>query len=136
MQEREGLRDYLSSQKWDAYFTATFKNHQRYSATALSLVAKSLLSPRLRPTKSFICAEQHMLGGWHCHGLLQFPKSHWKEKEVVFARATLSPLGFNMVSTTKNTSACAAYLSKYLTKDDAHGDWIMTGRKKFWQGGA
>lgn len=129
---KEALAEYLSSLHWDAFFTATFKQHQRYSATAMDRVVCTLREPRLRPTKMFVAAEQHMLGGWHCHGLLEFPNT-WHESEMVnWQRNNLTQLGYNMVSSVGNLDACSAYLSKYLVKDDWHGDWRMVGRKKFW----
>lgn len=132
---REALATFLSTQKWDAFFTATFAKHQRYSATAIDRVVKTLSEPRLRPVKMFVAAEQHLLGGWHCHGLLEFPKTKHDAELVGWQRNNLAPLGFNKVSVVNDVNACSVYLSKYLTKDDKHGDWRMVGRKKFWQGG-
>ncbi len=129
------LADFLAWQNWDSFFTSTFKVRQRYSATAIDKVIRVLREPRLRPCKAFIAAEQHLLGGWHTHGLLEYPHSHWSESMDRFAATTLQALGYNMVSQTKNMQACATYLSKYITKDEFHGDWRMIGRKKFWDRG-
>ena len=131
-EKRSDLATMLRALHWDAFFTATFKQHQRYSATAIDRVQRVLSEPRLRPTKSFIAAEQHMLGGWHCHGLLEFPDTKHAESMVGFQRNNLKALGFNVVSPVGNLDACTVYLSKYLVKDEFHGDWRMTGRKKFW----
>lgn len=130
---KTALAEYLSTLHWDAFFTSTFKQHQRYSATAIDRVVNTLREPRLRPTKMFIAAEQHMLGGWHCHGLLEFPESRHSSEIVSLNRLSLSGLGYNMISNVGNLDACSAYLSKYLVKDDWHGDWRMIGRGKFWQ---
>jgi len=129
---RSALAEYLQTLHWDAMFTATFKQNQRYSATAIDRVFWVLLEPRLRPTKMFVAAEQHMLGGWHCHGLLEFPETKHEASMVMFHKNTLSQLGFNAVSSVGNLGACSVYLSKYLLKDEFHGDWRMYGRKKFW----
>ena len=130
----KNLADFLQTQRWDAFFTATFKQHQRYSATALAKVKNSLLTPRLRPVKTFVAAEQHKLGGWHCHGLIEFPRSqHLSEYGICVPHAQLSELGFNQVSIVSNANACSIYLSKYITKDDWTGDWLMTGREKYWK---
>lgn len=130
---KNALAEYLETLNWDAFFTATFKQHQRYSATAIDRVVNCLSYPRLRPTKMFIAAEQHMLGGWHCHGLLEFPQSKHPEELIKFQRNNLSDLGFNKANIVNNVNACSVYLSKYLTKSEFTGDWRMTGRKKFWQ---
>ncbi|MBA7716784.1 hypothetical protein ES703_125861 [subsurface metagenome] len=129
---RDALAEYLQSQHWDAFFTSTFAQHQRSSAGAIDKVVSRLSKPRLRPTKMFIAAEQHMLGGWHCHGLLEFPDTKHAESMVGFQRNNLKALGFNVVAPVGNLDACTVYLSKYLVKDEFHGDWRMTGRKKFW----
>lgn len=134
-EKRTALAGYLEGQHWDAFFTATFAKHQRYSATAIDMVQRNLMLPRLRPVKAFIAAEQHMLGGWHCHGLLEFPETKHHDAMVGFQRNNLKPLGFNKVDVVSDVGAASMYLSKYLTKDDWHGDWRMVGRKKFWQGG-
>lgn len=133
---KEGLAKYLQTMHWGAFFTSTFKQHQRYSATAIDRVVHTLREPRLRPTKMFVAAEQHMLGGWHCHGLLEFPESRHSSEIVSLNRLSLSGLGYNMISNVGNLDACSAYLSKYLVKDDWHGDWRMIGRAKFWRPGA
>lgn len=132
---KSALAEYLKTQHWDAFFTATFKQHQRYSATAIDRVERCLSEPRLRPTKMFIAAEQFMLGGWHCHGLLEFPVTKHHDAMVGFQRHALTPLGFNKVDVVSSLDACSVYLSKYLVKGDWQGDWRMTGRKKFWSGG-
>jgi hypothetical protein len=132
--KNSSLAEYLQTQHWDAFFTATFKQHQRYSATAIDRVVRTLQEPRLRPTKMFVAAEQHRLGGWHCHGLLEFPDTKYNDALVGFQRNSLGRLGFNKVDVVGSVDACSIYLSKYLTKDDSHGDWRMTGRKKFWVG--
>jgi hypothetical protein len=134
LNEKSALATYLEANHWDAFFTATFARHQRFSATAIQSVIRELHAPRLRPTKTFVAAEQHRLGGWHCHGLLEFPQSKHFDAEVGLAKNTLSRLGFNVVSSVANLEACSVYLSKYLTKDEFHGDWAITGRKKFWNG--
>jgi len=152
---REALRDYLAQQRWDAFFTATFaplklpereRNDSymrspgcKFSHMAIDKVVKVLTMPRLKPTKLFVAAEQHMLGGWHCHGLMEYPRRSngelfHGEDMTKFQRNSLAPLGFNVVSGVNDVSACSLYLSKYLVKDEWHGDWRMTGRKKFWQG--
>ena len=130
---KNGLAEYLQTLHWDAFFTSTFAQHQRYSATAIDRVISTLSEPRLKPTKMFVAAEQHRLGGWHCHGLLEFPETKHKADMVGFQRNNLRELGFNCVSSVGNLDACSVYLSKYLIKDEDHGDWRMTGRKKFWQ---
>lgn len=130
---RGALAEYLESMHWDAFFTSTFAQHQRYSATAIDKVVSRLSAPRLRPTKMFVAAEQHMLGGWHCHGLLEFPDTKYADSMVGFQNNNLKPLGWEKVSLVSSLDACSVYLSKYLVKDDWHGDWRMTGRKKFWQ---
>lgn len=137
-QSKEALREYLEYQSWDAFFTATFAKHQRYSQTAIKKVVDVLHDPRLRPTKLFVAAEQHRLGGWHCHGLMEFPRRDTGEVfhgdiMLTLRRNNLSRLGFNKVDIVSNLNACSVYLSKYLVKDEWHGDWRMVGRKKFWQ---
>lgn len=133
--EKSALAGYLERQHWDAFFTATFARHQTHSATAIQSVIRELHAPRLRPTKTFVAAEQHRLGGWHCHGLLEFPQSKHFGSEIGFAKTTLGKLGFNVVNSVSNLDACSAYLSKYLTKDEFHGDWTMTGRERYWKSG-
>ncbi len=131
---RAALAVYLSSLHWNAFFTATFASHQRYSGTAMSRVVRALCQGvRMHPTKMFVAAEQHRLGGWHCHGLLEFPIFHEPHPFNGFTRNALTRLGYTVVGSVGNLDACSTYLSKYLTKDDFHGDWIMTGRKKFWR---
>lgn len=151
------LRDHLSAQRWDAFFTATFapleedyttmstgkrinlRPGMKYSHTAIEKVERAISEPRLKPTKMFIAAEQHMLGGWHCHGLLEFPRRgndevFYEDNMLGFQRHKLNKLGYNKVDIINDVNACSLYLSKYLVKDDWHGDWKMTGRKKFWMG--
>lgn len=148
---RSGLAEYLSTLHWGAFFTSTFEpkidnyevcsNNQRvlkrpmirYSALAIDKVERALTMPRLRPTKMFIAAEQFKLGGWHTHGLLEFPDTKHRDELVMYQRNNLKSLGYNLVSSVGSLDACSVYLSKYLTKDEYHGDWRMTGRKKFWQ---
>ncbi len=148
---REALRDYLKIQSWDAFFTATFtpldedyesmstgervllRPPVKHSATAIEKVIKALRKPRLRPTKMFVAAEQHMLGGWHCHGLLEFPDTKHHDKMIGFQESNLKRLGYNCVSSVGDLDACSMYLSKYLVKDEWHGDWQTVGRKKFWR---
>ncbi|MBA7546512.1 hypothetical protein ES705_38904 [subsurface metagenome] len=130
---RNALAEYLQTLHWDAFFTATFAQHQRYSSSAIGRVVSRLSEPRLKPTKMFVAAEQHMLGGWHCHGLLEFPDTKHAPEMVQFQRNNLKSLGYNMVGSVGNLDACSVYLSKYLVKDEFHGDWRMAGRKKFWK---
>lgn len=134
---REALRDLLSEQRWDAFFTSTFARPQRYSHTAIDKVERALSTPRLRPVKMFIAAEPHYLGNWHCHGLIELPRDgsgnlFHGEDILAFQKNNLSQLGFNKVDIVDSINACSLYLSKYLVKDEWHGDWKMTGRKKFW----
>lgn len=129
---RDQVAAYLQRQEWDAFFTATFAKHQRYSATAINIVERTLNDRRLRPVKMFIAAEQHLLGGWHCHGLLQYPDTKWREKLPGWDSLALNKVGFNRVSMVADTEACSAYLSKYLVKNENCGDYRFTGRKKFW----
>ena len=154
---QESIRDYLQVQRWDSFFTATFTPLEedytrmstgqrmllrpavRYSHTAIDKVINTLCEPRLRPTKLFVAAEQHYLGGWHCHGLMEYPRRESGEvfhddDMLGFQRNNLSKLGYNKVDIVNDMNACSVYLSKYLVKDDWHGDWKMTGRPKFWQG--
>jgi len=136
---RESIRSYLENQRWDAFFTSTFKRPQRYSDTAINKVVSALSTPRLRPVKLFVAAEPHYLGSWHCHGLIEFPRSgsgevFHGEDILAFQKHNLADLGFNKVDIVNDLNACSVYLSKYLVKDDWHGDWKMTGRKRYWQG--
>jgi hypothetical protein len=128
------MRDFLAAQTWDAFFTATFRNHQRYSGTAIAHVERTLTQHRLKPQKMFIAAEQHRLGGWHCHGLLEYPMQLFHPFQIVATALDLGALGYNLVGRIGDQNACSAYLSKYLTKDELHGDWKMVGRRKFWKG--
>lgn len=136
---REAIRTHLEAQRWDAFFTATFAKPQRYSHTAIDKVEAVLSEPRLRPVKMFIAAEPHYLGNWHCHGMLEFPRREngelfYEDYMLDWQRNNLSRLGFNKVDIVNDLNACSVYLSKYLVKNDWHGDWKMTGRKKFWNG--
>lgn len=133
----ESLANFLKSAHWDAFFTATFARHQRFSGSAINSVIRKLSSPRLRPTKMFVAAEQHKLGGWHCHGLLEFPAGRSVGSDFLIAsnKTILSELGFNMMGSIGNMDACSVYLSKYITKGEFHGDWQITGRSKFWRNG-
>lgn len=127
------LASHLKNQSWDAFFTSTFRVHQRYSATAIDIVQRKLLTPRLHPVKTFIAAEQHYLGGWHTHGLLQYPATdHSLDFLIASDKAILAEVGFNVISHVNDLDACSAYLSKYITKGEFTGDWRMSGRRKFW----
>lgn len=155
---KKALREYLSIQRWDAFFTATHEPLQedyttmstgqrmllrprmRHSATSIKVVREALTQPRLRPVKAFIAAEQNYLGGWHNHGLLELPRyddgTLRHESEILkLVHNRLSRLGFNKVDIVSDVNAASVYLSKYLIKDEFHGDWLTTGRRKFWQGG-
>lgn len=137
-QKNGELSDYLQTLHWSAFFTATFAVRERYSATAMEKVASTLAGvPRIQPQKIFICAEQHLLGGWHCHGLLEYPETrqgihYLDDAESRAASFELSRLGFNVVDSLRDLPAAAIYCAKYLTKGDKQGDWCMVGRKKFW----
>lgn len=102
--------------------------------TAIESVRRELTTPRLRPSKMFIAAEQHRLGGWHCHGLIEYPMTHHMDSMDGLTSGSLRRLGYCLVNSVGSQSACSQYLSKYLLKDDFHGDWNLYGRKKFWSG--
>jgi len=129
---RDEIAGYLNSLEWDAFFTATFARHQKYSHTAMDIVERTLRAPRLRPVKMFIAAEQHRLGGWHCHGLIQYPDTKWKTSLPSFEQNALSAIGYNRVSVVHDKAAASMYLSKYLIKDENAGDYRFVGRSKFW----
>jgi hypothetical protein len=130
---KAALAEYLQNQHWDSFFTATFKTKQRYSATAIDRVTRAFTAePLFRPTKMFIAAEQHMLGGWHCHGLLEYAPGTNPRALNDLHEPALRSLGFNKINQVGHVNAASIYLSKYLVKSDSCGDWRMTGRKKFW----
>ena len=162
---KSDLAGYLESLHWDAFFTTmaapkqenyvnqsdgsrvllqhTWRSSgQAMDATIGALMGTKIMGDgkkvntiRLRPTKVFIAAEQYRIAGWHCHGLLEFPETKHSDAMVGFQRANLSPLGFNRVNVVWSKGAASMYVSKYAAKDAFHGDWRMTGRKKFWQPG-
>ncbi len=122
--------EYLQSQRWDAVVTVTFKNHQRYARKALELSVREI-----RPfNKLFLAAEEHLLGGYHCHGLIE-----WNDRDTAlfdgkFVRTSkhldLNRLGFNRVDHIRNAKAVSAYCTKHVVKSMT--DYEFFGRPDAW----
>jgi len=131
-QARQALSDYLSRQSWSYWFTATSAKKLRYPRQAIGLVLDSISGS----DKGFVGAERHYLGGWHAHGLLEYPRNdisihHSPEtSEIISAKRyleiQLSRRGFCRVESIKNPEAVATYISKYITKD-LNSDWEIWG---------
>lgn len=79
--------------------------------------------------RCFLAAEPHYLGGWHCHGLIEFFHREPGDTEALIlqARGQLASLGWNRVEAMRNIGGVAGYCSKYLTKElgdyDFYGQW-------------
>lgn len=120
---------FLTSRKWHAMFTATFAVQQKYPHTAIEMVSHRL--PFYR--KAFIAAELHKLGGYHCHGLVEF--SHLVSGDMdALCTNTVTSLkrgGFCTVAPIRDTNAVSAYCTKYITKE--MGDYEFFGSSMAWR---
>lgn len=129
---QQALSEYLSKQSWSYWFTATSAKKLRYPRQAIGMVLDSIHGS----IKGFVGAERHYLGGWHAHGLLEYPRNeisihHSSEtSEIIitqrYLEIQLSRRGFCRVEQAKNVQAVSMYISKYITKD-LDSDWEIWG---------
>lgn len=133
LRAQTALGDFLASQQWDCWLTATSAKRLRYPRQAIGLVSDSISG---LASRYFIGAERHYLGGWHAHGLVKF----YQEAVTLEGGANptlssarlleirLSRRGFNRVEPARNQEAVATYIAKYITKD-LDADWDLFGYK-------
>lgn len=136
---RDALSEFLASQEWDCWLTATSAKKLRYPRQAIQLVSDSISG---LASRYFVGAECHYLGGWHSHGLVKFREESIQIiRPHVYTSATsetigsqrlleirLSRRGFNRVEPCRNQASVANYVSKYITKD-LNADWELFGYK-------
>lgn len=124
---------------WDWFFTGTIAPEKGFRDN-LNLFKKKLgqflnnynkRNPDY-PVKYILIPEQHKDGCWHIHGLLTGinPKDlytnangflSWRQYDKAF--------GYMSISAVKDKTRCAAYITKYITKDVGQG--VGYGRHAF-----
>lgn len=127
---QQALASYLQTKDWDCFFTATFKRPLYYPVSALLKVEKALEVRDSVIRRSFIATEAHRSGAYHAHGLIKYFLSHdtFLDIQIEGDRRALDRLGWSNISYIKKIGNCAAYCSKYLTKETEveyalDGDW-------------
>jgi hypothetical protein len=145
LKSQEALSEYLQGYAWDAFITGTFKRQIHHPRQAMGLVYSKLkiipvtfasvyeeplpYVPTTWVRRTFLAAEPHKLGGWHCHGLIEFFHREPGDTEglILEARGQLGSLGWSRVEAMRNIGGVAGYCSKYLTKElgdyDFYGQW-------------
>lgn len=147
------LGAFLQLYAWDAFITDTFKHRVMFPRQAMNRVWARLSSSVAPIRRAFIAGEEHRLGGWHTHGLVEFEHSGCNDALVVLPsgeewdlgrevgetpalimehRRRLGALGWCRVQEVRAIGGCAGYCSKYLTKEvgdyDFYGNWRETER--------
>ena len=128
-QAKEALSDFIQTYPWDFFFTATFKHRLNFPISAVSKVANMVSTAG----RSFIVAEQFILGGMHTHGLIWCEGSDLESRNIDRLLAvekarydvSLHKLGWSRVEYVENIGGSAGYCSKYLMKST--GDWNFYG---------
>lgn len=127
---RAALRAYLTHQpSWDAFFTVTFKHEQRHPFTALAKTANAICQSA-HVARCFMAAEQHLMGGYHTHGLVAFlpfidgsPRDY--DAQMFFTKSAFNRLGWSTISAPRYIGGTAGYCAKYLTKQTV--EWNFYG---------
>ena len=122
------LKVYLGQQVWDSFYTVTFKSNQRFPFTAISKVSK-VLRTYGHVGRAFIAAEQHMLGGYHCHGLVAWrplfdgsPTDYALQMAVT--KSHFDRLGWSNMQVPRDIGGVTGYCAKYLTKNTVEWDFL------------
>lgn len=133
---RQAFQSWLESPKkwgsWDSFATITFMRKERYPEHAIQKSMAHLVS--FFPY-GFIGAEEHYLGGWHCHALLSTgitQKGHYATPEAHIEAIDnlcyldLNQVGkFRRVAPISNLGGVTGYITKYITKELA--GWNIWG---------
>lgn len=128
---RKALRSYLEYQPgWDAFFTVTFRTHQKFPFTAIDKTVKALSQNTIG--RLFVAAEQHYLGGYHTHGLVSFRpiidgSSGEYDLQMAIAKSRFNRLGWSDISHPRNVGGVTGYCGKYITKECA--EWMIYGQE-------
>jgi hypothetical protein len=140
LEAMDSLTNFLCGYPWDAFVTQTFKHKVMFQRQALKRVSDRMTSVVWPVRRAFLATEEHYLGGYHVHGLLEFDHSRSETGEtmvlVLKERDRLATLGWGRVEEVKLIGGVAGYCAKYLTKVvsdyDFYGKWDLSESALFY----
>jgi hypothetical protein len=157
LEAMDSLTNFLCGYPWDAFVTQTFKHRVMFQRQALKRVSDRMTSIVWPVRRAFLATEEHYLGGYHVHGLLEFEHRDAGDARTVslatynirvglesvetpmlvnIARERLARLGWCRVEEVKLIGGVAGYCAKYLTKEvsdyDFYGKWDLSESALFY----
>ncbi|MBI5303775.1 MAG: hypothetical protein HY868_16690 [Chloroflexi bacterium] len=116
---------FLEKFQFDCWFTLTYRSPAQSAILAIDRAVKLVqkVGKALKiQVATFIVAEQHRNGSYHCHGLMRLGAMNTEfERAIltVFWKTALDLYGRNSFALVKDSNAVRVYVSKYLTKQPA-----------------